>query len=83
MAELKHKLLHGHKFVMALVDAGLLPRGTTSVRITAGVDEPTWMEYACIADERLLGLAAKIETTDDEGESYDPPRLKPAAPPGE
>lgn len=59
------KFILGEEFIAALIANGLLPRGTTYVRITAEIAEPIRVDFETIGDEGMLAVAEAMVETDD------------------
>jgi hypothetical protein len=54
----KAKFILGREFILALIDAGIVPEACTSAIIEAHVGEAVQLHYTIIGDDRLVGVVA-------------------------
>jgi len=60
------KFLTGEKFITAMQESGLLPRGTVYCRITAEVGEAITLDYESFAEDDILAVPAGLEVADEQ-----------------
>lgn len=65
----KQSFLIGKKLIAALIDAEVLPYGTTRFEIKAALDEAVTMTFDVKGGTNLLDIVSGIETTDDPAEA--------------
>jgi hypothetical protein len=58
---MRSTVLRGNKFIEALKDAGLVPKYTTRITITANYDSVVELEYECLAQENLIQVVPGME----------------------
>jgi hypothetical protein len=63
------KLILGRPFIDALVKSGVVPKGTTYVRITADLDSAIRLDYETIGTSDLVAVADSIAETDSHEEA--------------
>lgn len=66
------KLIHGRRFIDAMIESGLLPPYTVAVTIKASVSDVVTLDYQTFGDERLVNFAANLAETDDPIEARYP-----------
>lgn len=63
------KLILGRTFITAMVENGLLPHGTTYVRITAELDRPIRLDYETYGTNDLVALANAMSEAETHEEA--------------